>query len=338
MNSEQFRVGRSLTPLRKRAVALEIFVPSRAGPVRRHTEREVDGAWRRPASPARLCYNKKVMKSHSNFPIKLRRPLIVFDIESTGTSPRADRIIELAAVRLNPNGSRDEKTWLINPERKIPVETIAIHGITDAEVADCPYFRDVALDILTFFADCDLAGFSAGFFDIPILNEEFLRCGITDFRPETRALVDAQKIYHKFEPRNLSAAMRFYCNREIEEIGLAHSAMTDTKATIEVLIGELNRYPESELPHDIDALDKMFNAKDPFNVDRAGRWRWSEGEVVVNFGKKKGEKLRDLVANKDGQSFLKWMIKGDFPPDTRDVAEKALAGIFPAHPPKAPTL
>ena len=148
----------------------------------------------------------------NDFPVTLRRPLVVFDIESTGTSPRADRIIELAAIRLNPDGSRDEREWLLNPQMKIPVEAIAIHGITDAEVEDCPTFAEVASEIFMFFDGCDLAGFSAGYFDAQILNEEFLRCEIRNFHPEGRALLDAQKIYHKREPRDLTAALKFYCN------------------------------------------------------------------------------------------------------------------------------
>ena len=207
------------------------------------------------------------------FPIRLKRPLAVFDIESTGDSPRADRMIELAVLRINPDGTVDERTWLVNPTVRIPVESIAVHGITDEEVADCPTFADVALDILTFFEGCDLAGFSAAYFD-------------------------------------------------------AHGALADARATLDVIVGQLERYPD--LPRDVDALDRMFNPVDPFNVDRAGRFRWSEGEVIVNFGKKKGTKLSDLMADRlDGHSFLKWIARSDMPEDTRAVAENALRGYLP---------
>ncbi len=261
-----------------------------------------------------------------NFPIQLKRPLIIFDIESTGISPRADRLIELAALRLNPDGSYEERTWLVNPTVKIPVESIAVHGITDEEVATCPTFAEVAFDVLTFFEGCDLGGFSAAYFDVHMLQEEFLRANINTFRPETRAMVDAQKIFHKKEPRDLTAALKFYCEKDLGED--AHGALADARATLEVLIGELERYPD--LPRDVDALDKMFNPSDPFNVDRAGRFRWVDGSVVVNFGKKKGMKLFDLANDpKDGQPFLKWVMKNDFPDDTRLVAENALKGIFP---------
>lgn len=260
------------------------------------------------------------------FPIRLKRPLAVFDIESTGVSPRADRMIELAVLRINPDGTVDERTWLVNPTVRIPIESIAVHGITDEEVAACPTFADVALDILTFFEGCDLAGFSAAYFDVQLLNEEFLRAGIRTFRPEARAMVDAQKIYHRREPRDLTAALKFYCGRDLGED--AHGALADARATLDVIVGQLERYPD--LPRDVDALDRMFNPVDPFNVDRAGRFRWSEGEVIVNFGKKKGTKLRDLAADsREGHSFLRWITKSDFAEDTRAVAENALLNIFP---------
>jgi DNA polymerase-3 subunit epsilon len=208
----------------------------------------------------------------------------------------------------------------------IPVDATAIHGITDEEVADCPTFKDVAYEILMFFEGCDLGGFAAGYFDVQILQEEFIRCEIRDFAPESRAMVDAQKIYHKREPRDLTAALKFYCGRDLGED--AHGALADAEATLEVLIGQLERY--QDLPRDVSALDAMFNQRDPLNVDRSGRWRWVDGEVTLNFGKKKGAKLRDLANDpKDGHSFLRWMIKSDFPDDTRAIAEQALRGFLP---------
>ncbi|MEG2414705.1 MAG: 3'-5' exonuclease [Kiritimatiellia bacterium] len=262
----------------------------------------------------------------NTFPLPLKHPLIVFDIESTGVSPRADRLIELAAIRLNPDGSQDEKVWLVNPTVKIPVESIAIHGITDAEVATCPTFADKALEIFSFFGECDLAGFSVGYFDAQMLNEEFITAGIRDFHPEARYLLDAQKIYHKREPRDLTAALKFYCGKDLGAD--AHGALADTRATLAVIIGQFEKYPD--LPHDLEAIDKIFNPQDPLNADRMGRFRWIEGEITVNFGKKKGQKLRDLAADKqDGRSFLRWIIKGDFAEDTRRLAEDALNGKIP---------
>ena len=277
--------------------------------------------WRKEGRCGRISGTMK-----TEFPIALKRPLVVFDIEATGLSPRADRILELAALRLNPDGTRDDRVWLLNPEMKIPVESIAIHGITDAEVADCPTFADKALEIYSFFEGCDLGGFAVGYFDAQILNEEFLRCGIKTFHPEARAMVDAQKIYHKREPRDLTAALKFYCGRDLGDA--AHGALADAEATLEVLAGEMERYPD--LPRDVDALDKLFNPVDPLNVDRMGKWRWVNGEVTVNFGKKKGTKLSDLMADRlDGHSFLKWIARSDMPEDTRAVAENALRGYLP---------
>jgi len=258
------------------------------------------------------------------FPLKLDRPLIVFDIEATGISPRSDRIIELAAIRIEPDGSQHKGYWLLNPEMPIPVESIAIHGITDAIVSNCPTFKDRSLEILTYFGEADLSGFNAGRFDIPMLSEEFKRAGII-FDPERRRLLDAQRIFHSREPRNLSAALEFYCEKEHAD---AHGAEADVQATLDVLIGQFEKYPD--LPRDMDSLDKLLNPLDPFNTDRSGRLRWVDGEVTINFGKKKGELLKTLVEKDSG--FIKWIIKNDFPQDTRKICEDALKGIYPDPP------
>lgn len=264
------------------------------------------------------------------FPLKLDRPLIVFDIEATGISPRSDRIIELAAIRIEPDGSQHKGYWLLNPGMPIPVESIAIHGITDQIVSACPTFKDKALEILTFFGEADLSGFNAGRFDIPLLAEEFQRAGIP-FEAERRRLLDAQRIYHSMEPRNLSAALKFYCGEEHAD---AHGAEADTQATLNVLIGQFAMY--KELPRDMESLDKLLNPLDPFNTDRCGRLRWVDDEVTINFGKKKGEKLSDLVKTDPG--FIKWIIKNDFPQDTRKICEDALKGIYPAPPQEKKTI
>jgi DNA polymerase-3 subunit epsilon len=258
------------------------------------------------------------------FPIKLDRPLIVFDIEATGISPRADRIVELAAIRIDPDGTETSGYWLLNPGVPIPIETTAIHGITDEIVRTCPTFKDKALSILSFFGEADLAGFNAGRFDIPMLAEEFARAGIT-FDADRRRLLDAQRIFHTKEPRDLSAALKFYCDRPHAD---AHGAEADVRATLDVLLGEFKRYPD--LPQDMEALDRTFNPIDPFNADRSGRLRWADGELVVNFGKKKGFKVKELV--KDDPGFLKWIIKNDFPQDTRLICENALKGVYPQPP------
>ena len=258
------------------------------------------------------------------FPVTLDRPLIVFDIEATGISPRADRIVELAAIRLDPDGTETSGYWLLNPGVPIPIETTAIHGITDEIVRSCPTFKEKALEILTFFGESDLAGFNAGRFDIPMLAEEFARAGIP-FDADRRRLLDAQRIFHTREPRDLSAALKFYCDRPHVD---AHGAEADVRATLDVLLGQFRRYPD--LPQDMENLDRLFNPIDPFNADRAGRLRWVDGEIVLHFGKKKGTRLRDLAATDPG--FLKWIIKNDFPQDTRLLCENALKGLYPAPP------
>ena len=256
--------------------------------------------------------------------LKLDRPLAVFDIEATGLSPRADRIVELSVIRIEPNGRESTCTWLLNPCVPIPLEATAIHGITDEDVRDCPTFLDVVDEVDAFLADCDLAGYNLIHFDIPILEEEFLRCG-RDLRTPSRRILDAQRIYHMKEPRDLTAALKFFCGRDLGED--AHGAEADARATLDVIEGQFRKY--DDLPTTMAALDETFNPKDPTFVDRAGRLAWRDGEAVVNFGKKKGAKLRELAANKEGVTFLKWMIKSDFPLDTRQICENALRGVFP---------
>lgn len=258
------------------------------------------------------------------FPVKLDKPLVIFDIEATGTNPRTDRIIELAAIRLNEDGSRDDGYWLLNPEMPIPPETIDIHHITDDIVKECPTFKEKALEIMGFFGDADLGGFNAARYDIPMLEEEFLRLDIR-FDTSYRRILDAQRIYHAREPRNLSAALEFYCGRKHNE---AHGAEADAQATLDVICGQFDKY--GDLPKDMETLDRVFNPQDPANADRAGRLRWVDGEVVINFGKRKGEKIRELAEKEP--SFLKWITRNDFPSDTREICENALKGIFPTPP------
>lgn len=260
-----------------------------------------------------------------DLPLKLDRPLVVFDIESTGISPRADRIIELAAIRVETSGKKRSRDWLLNPTVPIPLETTAIHGITNEIVADCPTFADVAGEIRDFFAGCDLAGFNHTRFDIPMLCEEFTRVGI-DFAVDGRRTLDAQRIFHQREPRDLTAALAFYCDEIFTE---AHGASADTEATLRVLAGQFKRYPD--LPRDMEELDRLLNPRDPFSVDRSGRLRWVDNEITINFGRKKGRRLRDLVAN--DASFLNWMLRSDFPPDTRQIVRDAMDGKWPEPPP-----
>lgn len=258
------------------------------------------------------------------FPIKLDRPLVIFDIEATGLSIRTDRIIELAAIRINEDGTEDQGYWLLNPGIPIPVESTAIHGIRDIDVKDCPTFSMKALEILAFFGEADLGGFDIGRLDIPILTEEFNRENIP-FKTSQRRLLDAQKIYHMREPRNLSAAVQFYCGKKHED---AHGAEGDAKATLEVLKGQFEKY--KDLPKTMEELDKTFNPQDPFNADHSGHLRWVKGELTINFGRKRGAKVKDLAEGDTG--FLQWITKNDFPLDTRRICENALKGIYPEPP------
>ena len=260
----------------------------------------------------------------SMFPVKLDRPLAILDIEATGISPRADRLVELAIVRLDPDGTEQARTWLVNPMIPIPVETTAIHGITDEVVKTCPPFAQVAEEIKRFIGDSDLGGYNILRFDVPMLCEEFARAGVA-FDAESRRVLDAQRIFHTREPRDLTAALAFYCGQAHTD---AHGAEADVRATLEVIRGQFRKY--NDLPADMETLDRMLNPRDPFNVDRSGRWRWMDGEVTVNFGKKKGARMRDLV--RDDPGFLKWIVKNDFPMDTRRIAEDALKGVFPEPP------
>jgi DNA polymerase-3 subunit epsilon len=252
----------------------------------------------------------------------LDRPLAFFDIEATGISPRTDRIIELAIIKLlPPDGERIQKVYRINPEMPIPPEATDIHGISDDDVKDCPTFDQLAKDILDMLEGCDLAGYNIIRFDIPMLTEEFMRAKIR-FDASTRRIIDAQRIFHKKEPRDLAAALMYYCHEEHQD---AHGALADTDATLRVLEGQLKMY--DDLPHDMASLSEYCNPKDPSWVDQAGRLKWEGSEVVLNFSKKKGMSLRNLAQEDPG--FLRWMIRSDFPMDTREIVKNALDGIFP---------
>ena len=242
--------------------------------------------------------------------LELTNPLVCFDIESTGISPRKDRIIELAAIKVMPDGTEIEKCWLLNPTIHIPEETTAIHGITDEIVKDCPTFAEKADEIFEFFRDATLSGFNCDRFDVLCLEEEFARCGM-NFGASQRKHVDVQRIYHRMFPRDLSSAVREYLGRNHDG---AHGAEADTRATLEVLKAQMTRHA-AELPRTDAELDEYLVPHDPLNADRNGTLRWKNGELCVNFGKKKGEPLKKLLLNEP--NFLKWMLKGDFDTEVR---------------------
>ncbi len=252
----------------------------------------------------------------------LKRPLAVFDIEATGINVRSDRIVEIAIVKLAPpDGTRESFVFRVNPEMVIPQEAINIHGITNEEIADCPTFDELAHDIYDVLDGCDLCGYNLLRFDIPMLVEEFVRAKIR-FDPSTRDVIDAQRIFHKREPRDLTAALKFFCDKE--HTG-AHGAEPDAVATIDVLEGQFVKYPD--LPTDLTELAKYCNPRDPSWADQSGRLRWEDDEILLNFSKKKGQSLRHLMAEDPG--FLKWMIRSDFPRDTREIVKGVMDGNHP---------
>ncbi len=260
--------------------------------------------------------------------LKLDRPLAVFDIESTGTNPRMDRIIDLAILIVHPDGSRTEHVFRLDPEIPIPPETTTIHGITDADVVGSPTFRDTAEELAALLEGCDLCGYNVIRFDIPMLEAEFKRAGGA-FSVAGRRLIDAQRIFHQREPRDLTAALKFYSGEM--HLG-AHGALDDVLATVRVLEGQFDRY--DDLPTDIDQLHAYCNQRNRDWVDQTGRLRWTHGEVAINFGKNSGRPLKKLVEKEGG--FLNWILQNDFPDDTKEIIRNAMKGVYPPAPVKNP--
>jgi DNA polymerase-3 subunit epsilon len=253
-------------------------------------------------------------------PLKLKNPLVVFDLETTGTNVSHDRIVEIALIKLMPDGTREEKSRRINPTIPIPTETSLIHGIYDEDVKDAPTFKQIAKSLIQFLEGCDLAGFNILKFDLPLLVDEFLRAN-QEFEVENRRILDAQKIFHLMEKRNLTAAYKFYCGKDLEG---AHSAEADTMATLEVFQAQVEKYEGhmvrdllgkemGTFTNDMDQLHALTNKK---MVDLAGRIVYNEqGEEVFNFGKHRGKRVSEVLSKEP--SFYDWMMKGDFPLDTK---------------------
>lgn len=242
--------------------------------------------------------------------LNLKRPLVFFDLETTGINITRDRIVEIAIVKLVPGKETEPevKTRRVNPEMPIPAEATAIHHITDADVAGQPTFRQIAKSLAEYIKGCDIAGFNSNRFDVPMLDEEFRRVGV-EFDFHKARFVDVQTVFHKKEPRNLSAAYRFYCDKELEG---AHGAEADTLATYQVLLAQLDRY--DDLPADIEELAKFSSQNN--NVDFAGRLVYDDkGREIINFGKYKGQPAIEVLS-KD-PSYYNWIDQGDFPGDTK---------------------
>ena len=225
--------------------------------------------------------------------LNLKKPIIFFDLETTGTNVTSDRIVEISLIKIMPDGKEIEKTRRINPGIPIPAEATAIHHITDEDVADAPLFKQIAASLADIFTGCDIAGFNSNRFDIPVLDQEFRRAGIA-FDFSRARFVDVQTIFHKKEQRTLTAAYRFYCDKDLTE---AHSANADTRATYEVLMAQLDRY--EDLPNDIEALSD-FSSQNR-NVDLIGRLVYDEKRrEVINFGKYKGRLAEEVLGRDSG--------------------------------------
>lgn len=243
--------------------------------------------------------------------LALKKPMVFFDLETTGTNILTDRIVEISIIKLMPNGTESEVTMRINPQMPIPAEATAIHHITDADVADCPTFKQVAQNIANLFLDADVAGFNSNRFDVPMLSEEMFRAGI-NFDMSRRRFVDVQTIFHKLEQRTLSAAYKFYCGKSLDD---AHSANADTRATYEVLKAQLDHYPE-QLKNDIAFLSE-FSSQNR-NADLMGRIIYNDNDKeVFNFGKYKGQEVESVFRNDPG--YYAWMMQGEFPANTKQV-------------------
>lgn len=234
--------------------------------------------------------------------IILQKPLVFLDLETTGLSFTQDRIVEIAMLKISVDGTRLMKRKLINPEMPIPKEVSEIHGITDEMVKDAPTFKQAANEIRQFMEGADLGGYNSNKFDWPLLVEEFLRSGLT-FETDGRKLVDVQKIYHMMEPRNLSAAYKFYCDKDLEN---AHSAESDVNATWEVFLAQIDKY--NNLGNSIESVLKVIGEEQI--VDFARRMVMENGREVFNFGKHKGKLVEDVLKNEP--SYYDWMMKNDF--------------------------
>lgn len=240
----------------------------------------------------------------------LKRPIVFFDLETTGVDVASDRIVEISILKLHPDGKKEVKTRRVNPQMPIPKGSSEIHGIYDEDVKDEPTFKAMAKSLSLFIGNSDLAGFNSNKFDVPLLVEEFLRVGV-DFDVESRSLVDVQNIFHKMEQRTLVAAYKFYCNKELID---AHSAEADNIATYEVLEAQIEKYDELEA--NVQFLSEFSRRTN--NADLMGRIIFNEENIeVFNFGKHKGRPVADVLEKQP--SYYKWMMNGDFPLYTKKV-------------------
>ena len=243
--------------------------------------------------------------------LQLSRPLAFFDLETTGIQVGKDKIVEICVLKVQNDGTKECKTWKVNPGMPIPKQSSDIHGITDEMVKDCPTFPQLAKEIYTFIKDSDLSGYNSNRFDLPLIAEEFLRADI-DFDMKNRRSIDVQSVFFKMEPRTLTAAYKFYCNKDLEG---AHGAEADTRATYEILKAQVERY--EELNNDSQSLADFTQPNQP-NADLAGMIKFdADGVEIFNFGKHKGKKVLDVMAKEPG--YYGWIQNADFPRYTKKV-------------------
>jgi DNA polymerase-3 subunit epsilon len=261
--------------------------------------------------------------------LSLQRPLVAFDLETTGTDIDKDRIVQIGVIRVEPDGSR--RTWnqLVNPEQPIPPAATAIHGISDDDVRDQPTFAQLRADVESWFAGADLAGYNSTRFDLPLLQAELRRTGSGLAFDGVRHF-DAMSIFHQMERRDLTAAYRFYCDKEL--VG-AHDALADVTATLDVLDAQVGRYDELD-GADPDALHRFCNPDEGKFLDRTRKFAWNDaGQAVFTFGKYSGRTLQDVALDPQGRCYMDWMIGKDFTDEVKGILRGALAGTFPGRNP-----
>ncbi len=242
--------------------------------------------------------------------LKLTKPIVFFDLETTGVNIATDRIVEISILKVFPNGNKESKTWLVNPEIEIPEGATAVHGITNEKVVTEPTFKELAAQVNEMINGCDLAGFNSNRFDIPLLAEELMRAGV-DFDMQDRKAVDVQTIFHKKEQRTLSAGYQFYCGKSLDD---AHSAEADTKATYEILLAQIDKY--DDLENTIDALSEF--STHGARADFAGFILMNEeNQEIFSFGKYKGRKVEEVL--KENPGYFNWIQNADFPLYTKKV-------------------
>ena len=256
--------------------------------------------------------------------LPLIRPLVFFDLETTGIDVDRDRIVQIAMIRVEPDGQRKTFESLVNPECPIPPGASAVHGIKDEDVRDQPTFSQIRQEVEDFLTDADLGGFNSVNFDLPLLQAELKRAGGELDFPGVRHL-DAMKIFHLMEKRDLTAAYKFYCGKDLTG---AHNALADTEATLEILDAQIARY--EEVPAEIDALHRFCNPDEGLFVDRRRKFKWNDqGEAAFTFGKYQGKSLQQVIADQRGRSYLEWMLTSNFSEEVKGILRDALDGAFP---------